>query len=108
MRELKIPPAALKDEARLQPVLAAHQFRDVEELYAAIGVGERLAALVARHFLAADENPHEAGGMGPLAIEGTEGPVIDYARCSSHLPAVQIRGPELGRQPCGDQVWTAC
>src|SRR3546814_8009571 len=73
MRELKIPPAALKDEARLQPVLAAHQFRDVEELYAAIGVGERLAALVARHFLAADENPHEAGGMAPLAIEGTEG-----------------------------------
>ncbi|HEY9545243.1 MAG TPA: bifunctional (p)ppGpp synthetase/guanosine-3',5'-bis(diphosphate) 3'-pyrophosphohydrolase [Solimonas sp.] len=92
MRELKIPPAALKDEARLQPVLAAHQFRDVEELYAAIGVGERLAALVARHFLAADENPHEAGGMAPLAIEGTEGLVLDYARCCYPLPGDEIRG----------------
>lgn len=92
MRELNIRPAALKDEARLQPVLAAHQFQDVEELYAAIGIGERLAALVARHFLAADESPYEAGSMAPLAIEGTEGLVLDYARCCYPLPGDEIRG----------------
>src|SRR3546814_4444880 len=41
---------------------------------------------------AADENPHEAGGMAPLAIEGTEGLVLDYARCCYPLPGDELRG----------------
>src|SRR3546814_16634111 len=39
-----------------------------------------------------DLNPHEAGGMAPLAIEGTEGLVLDYARCCYPLPGDEIRG----------------
>jgi GTP pyrophosphokinase len=92
LRELDVPSSVLKDEARLQPVLKAHQLRDVEELFAAIGVGERLAALVARHFLPEGEGAGLAGGAAPLAIEGTEGLVLDYARCCHPLPGDEIRG----------------
>jgi len=93
LRELNVPASVLKNDARLQPVLAVHQFSDVEELYAAIGIGERLAALVARHFLPEGEAvTGVAGGVAPLAIEGTEGLVLDYARCCYPLPGDEIRG----------------
>ncbi|WP_028081700.1 RelA/SpoT family protein [Solimonas soli] len=92
MRELDVPAAVLKDEARLQPVLKGHQMSDVEELFAAIGTGERLAALVARHFLPEGEAAKQPGHAAPLAIEGTEGLVLDYARCCYPLPGDEIRG----------------
>ncbi|NKF22197.1 bifunctional (p)ppGpp synthetase/guanosine-3',5'-bis(diphosphate) 3'-pyrophosphohydrolase [Solimonas sp. C16B3] len=92
LRELSVPSSVLKDEDRLQPVLAAHQMSDVEELYAAIGVGERLAALVARHFLPEGEAVGASGSAAPLAIEGTEGLVLSYARCCHPLPGDEIRG----------------
>ncbi|MGH8444316.1 MAG: RelA/SpoT family protein [Solimonas sp.] len=92
LRELNVPAAILKDDARLQPVLKAQQFQDLEELFAAIGSGERLAALVARHFLPEGEGARQPGHAAPLAIEGTEGLVLDYARCCYPLPGDEIRG----------------
>ena len=92
LRELKIPMNVLKEEAAA-PVLKAFALRDMEQLYAAIGTGERLAPLVARHFL-----PEQQGGAAiagdamPLAIEGTEGMVLDYAKCCHPLPGDDIRG----------------
>jgi len=92
LRELDVPASVLKEDARLQPVLQAHQMSDVEELFAAIGTGERLAALVARHFLPEGEAAKQPGHAAPLAIEGTEGLVLDYARCCYPLPGDEIRG----------------
>lgn len=92
LRELSIPSSVLKDEQRLAPVLAAHHFTDVEELYAAIGSGQRLAALVARQFLPKEQTDAPQGKPAPLAIEGTEGLVLDYARCCHPLPGDDIRG----------------
>nr|WP_301331420.1 bifunctional (p)ppGpp synthetase/guanosine-3',5'-bis(diphosphate) 3'-pyrophosphohydrolase [Solimonas aquatica] len=93
LRELHVPATVLKDEERLAPVLKAHQLADVEELFAAIGAGERLAALVARHFLPEGTAAQaETGAAAPLAIEGTEGLVLDYAHCCYPLPGDEIRG----------------
>jgi GTP diphosphokinase / guanosine-3',5'-bis(diphosphate) 3'-diphosphatase len=93
LRELSVPASVLKDASRLEPVLTAHKFADIEELYAAVGSGQRLAPLVARHFLPKGASaPEEKSGAAPLAIEGTEGLVLDYARCCYPLPGDEIRG----------------
>ena len=56
MRDLGVPLAKLREDAA-EPVLKAYGLKDVEELYAAIGTGERLAPLVARHFLPDQNSP---------------------------------------------------
>ena len=60
--------------------------KDMDELYEKIGLGERLAPLVARRLLpvgAADQGTHLPA---PLAIAGTEGLLVTYARCCFPLP----------------------
>ncbi|MEQ1438414.1 bifunctional (p)ppGpp synthetase/guanosine-3',5'-bis(diphosphate) 3'-pyrophosphohydrolase [Fontimonas sp. SYSU GA230001] len=92
LRELSVPATVLKDEAQLVPVLQAYKLADVEELFAAIGSGQRLAALVARHFLPKGASDPKEGQAAALAIEGTEGLILDYARCCYPLPGDDIRG----------------
>jgi GTP pyrophosphokinase len=92
LRELNVPASVLKSESLLQPVLRAHKLKDVEELFAAIGSGQRLATLVARHFLPDNQLAEQPSSAAPLAIEGTEGLVLDYARCCYPLPGDEIRG----------------
>jgi guanosine-3',5'-bis(diphosphate) 3'-pyrophosphohydrolase len=92
MRDLGISLAKLREEAA-EPVLKAYGLKDMEELYAAIGTGERLAPLVARHFVPDQNSPNaETSTAAPLAIEGTEGLVVDYARCCRPIPGDEIRG----------------
>ena len=91
LRDLKIPTHVLKDESTV-PVLQALQLKDMEEVYVAIGTGERLAPLVARYFLSEGDSQMTAGEGRPLAIEGTEGLVLDYAHCCYPLPGDEIRG----------------
>ena len=92
MRDLGVPLSKLREEAA-EPVLKAYGLKDMEELYATIGTGERLAPLVARHFLP-DQNSanSDTSTAAPLAIEGTEGLVVDYARCCRPIPGDDIRG----------------
>jgi len=94
MRELNIPLARLKSDAVL-PVLKVYALEDVEDLYLSIGLGQRLAPLVARHFVPAGEGaPHQVTATEtlPLAVEGTEGLVVDYAKCCRPVPGDDIRG----------------
>ncbi|MGQ0697601.1 MAG: RelA/SpoT family protein [Panacagrimonas sp.] len=92
LRELKVPLTALREE-RAEQVLKSFALQDVEELYAAIGTGERLAPLVARRF-ATDANieSSQQSGKTALAIEGTEGLVLDYGRCCFPIPGDPIHG----------------
>ena len=84
--------------------------RDADELYEKIGLGERLAPLVARRL-----HPHKDGGeqaqpsSGPLMIAGTEGLLVSYARCCFPIPNDPImaylsagRGVMIHRQNCGN------
>jgi GTP diphosphokinase / guanosine-3',5'-bis(diphosphate) 3'-diphosphatase len=82
--------------------------KDVDELYEKIGLGERLAPLVARRLIPAA--PTEEGAVGapsPLAIAGTEGLLVGYARCCFPIPYDPIfaflssgRGVVIHRENC--------
>ena len=60
--------------------------KDLDELYEKIGLGERLAPLVARRLLPAGTAEQGAPMAAPLAIAGTEGLLVTYARCCFPLP----------------------
>jgi RelA/SpoT family (p)ppGpp synthetase len=60
--------------------------KDLDELYEKIGLGERLAPLVARRLLPAGTPEQGTPLAAPLAIAGTEGLLVTYARCCFPLP----------------------
>ncbi len=71
-------------------------FKSREGLFADIGIGNRMAMLVARRLV-----PQEEGGgerspekehSKPLAIRGTEGMVVHFARCCRPIPGDAIVG----------------
>jgi guanosine-3',5'-bis(diphosphate) 3'-pyrophosphohydrolase len=84
--------------------------RDAEDLFEKIGLGERLAPLVARRLQPLQEGPDQKPPSGgPLMIAGTEGLVVTYARCCFPIPNDPImaylstgRGVMIHRQNCGN------
>jgi len=60
--------------------------KDLDELYERIGLGERLAPLVARRLLPGSQTEGGSGAPAPLAIAGTEGLLVTYARCCFPIP----------------------
>jgi GTP diphosphokinase / guanosine-3',5'-bis(diphosphate) 3'-diphosphatase len=91
LREFRVPLKRLKG-APLEPVLKLYGLKDVEQLYLSIGLGQRLAPLVARQFVEGAPPQVGASEMQPLAVEGTEGLVLDYAKCCRPVPGDEIRG----------------
>jgi len=97
-------------DARLQEVAIQLGVKDADTMLEQIGLGERLAPLVARRFLPEDAVPGEAlERSGPLAIAGAEGMVISYARCCYPIPNDPImaylssgRGVVIHREACGN------
>ncbi|NKN32961.1 RelA/SpoT family protein [Marichromatium bheemlicum] len=97
--------AAYLDEAKLA---------NLDALLVDIGLGNRLAALVARRLVGAEleelsaEARHEAKAHpGRLAIRGTEGMVVSFARCCRPIPGDTIaaqfspgRGIVVHRSEC--------
>ncbi|HSN70916.1 MAG TPA: bifunctional (p)ppGpp synthetase/guanosine-3',5'-bis(diphosphate) 3'-pyrophosphohydrolase, partial [Steroidobacteraceae bacterium] len=81
-----------------------------EELLEKIGLGERLAPLVARRLLPDGAVPaSESSSKGSLVIAGTEGLVVSYARCCFPIPNDPImaylssgRGVVIHREACGN------
>ncbi len=90
MRELGVSPSRLKGPD-LDAVLELYELEDLEQLLLSIGLGQRLAPLVARHF-AGGEAGKTGGEAQPLAVQGTEGLVVNYARCCHPIPGDDIRG----------------
>jgi GTP pyrophosphokinase len=100
-------------EERLQSVASELNLKSPEELFEHIGLGERLAPLVARRLLPSDADAvtvnAEPSHGAPLAIAGTEGMVVSYARCCFPIPNDPImaylssgRGVVIHREACGN------
>ncbi|MBE0613407.1 MAG: bifunctional (p)ppGpp synthetase/guanosine-3',5'-bis(diphosphate) 3'-pyrophosphohydrolase [Burkholderiales bacterium] len=63
-----------------------------EELFADIGLGKRLAAVVARRLLAASEQSLAEVNAGPIVIRGSEGMAVQFAKCCRPIPGDPIIG----------------
>src|ERR1700761_4460729 len=81
--------------------------KDLDDLYENIGLGERLAPLVARRLLPGTQGEDGAITLAPLAIAGTEGLLVTYARCCFPIPGDPIfaflsagRGVVIHRENC--------
>jgi GTP pyrophosphokinase len=101
---------ALKDvtEAAFASTLGELGMKDRDELFEKIGLGERLAPLVARRLLPTAAEASESGAPPPpLTVAGTEGLLVSYARCCFPVPDDPImaylssgRGIVIHRETC--------
>jgi len=64
------------------------------ELYEQLGLGERLAPIVARLLVDSSADPQGAVStkQSPLIIQGTEGMLVSFARCCYPIPGDEIMG----------------
>jgi len=64
-----------------------------QEILADIGLGKRLAAIVARKLLALSEQPAADGKPpGSIVIRGSEGMAVQFAKCCNPIPGDPILG----------------
>ncbi len=87
-------------EAERAKLLTDIGLRSFDQLLEQIGLGNRMAKLVARLLIAPDEQPSSEGGLaGSLTIKGTEGMVVGFAKCCGPIPddpVVAIFSPGRG------------
>ena len=92
---------------RMNSMLDELGLNNTDELFERIGLGERLAPLVAKMLL---EDPSDTeSDNSPITIAGTENLVIRYARCCYPIPGDEImgylstgRGIVVHRTVCGN------
>ena len=106
------------DPERWVLILSELELKDQETLLADIGLGNRMAALVARRLLldweqdeAASAETEGDDANAPLAVKGTEGMVLSFARCCYPIPGDAIvgvmsagRGLVVHRENCGNAL----
>jgi len=106
------------DERAIAAALGELGMQDRDELFEKIGLGERLAPLVARRLVPAAPGTAVTTFDGeraatipgaPLAIAGTEGLLVTYARCCFPIPGDRIlaflstgRGIVVHREACAN------
>jgi GTP diphosphokinase / guanosine-3',5'-bis(diphosphate) 3'-diphosphatase len=98
-------------KARTGSLLAELGVDDMATLYEQLGLGERLAPVVAGMLAQAGsgDDTEVAARRKPLEIAGTEGLVVNYARCCYPIPGDEIvgfmssgRGVVIHRDTCGN------
>ncbi|MFJ2329458.1 RelA/SpoT family protein, partial [Pseudomonas sp. NPDC087690] len=75
---------------RVKAMLTEYRLELIEDLLEDIGLGNRMAYVVARRLLG--EGEQLPSPEGPLAIRGTEGLVLSYAKCCTPIPGDPIVG----------------
>jgi GTP pyrophosphokinase len=95
------------DAQTLAATLTEFALRDRDELLEKVGLGERLAPLTARLLLPTGTDATQA--HAPLAVAGTEGLLVSYARCCHPIPDDPIiafmsagRGIVIHRDTCAN------
>ena len=83
-------------ENRLAILLKEYRIASYEDLLMDVGMGRRLAVLVARALVTPGEDgpgrPGEEKSMRPLVIKGTEGMVMHFAKCCRPIPGDPVVG----------------
>jgi GTP pyrophosphokinase len=78
---------------RFSRVLEQYRMKDSQELLAEIGLGNRNSSLVAKAMYEIEDDITEFDNSGnPLAIKGTEGMVVSFAKCCRPVPGDAIVG----------------
>tara|TARA_R110002110_G_scaffold205066_7_gene417001 strand:+ start:121429 stop:123546 length:2118 start_codon:yes stop_codon:yes gene_type:complete len=79
---------------RLATLLAGHNYASLDDLLDDIARGNRLPAITAQQLLGDEvtEQLENSGGGNPVAIRGTEGFMVTYAKCCHPLPGDPIEG----------------
>jgi guanosine-3',5'-bis(diphosphate) 3'-pyrophosphohydrolase len=86
--------------ATLERLLAESSAKSMDEVYADIGIGKRMPALVARHIVsllggdiaAVPAQPNNGGELDPVTIYGSEGVAVQLAPCCLPIPGDHIIG----------------
>jgi GTP pyrophosphokinase len=97
------------DPVAVKAMLAEFSLADMDALCERIGLGERLAPLVARRLLPGEAPPNADGTPAPLAVAGAEGLLVTYAHCCYPIPGDDIlaflstgRGIVIHRGTCAN------
>lgn len=81
---------------RVNRLLKQYGFEETEQMLADIGLGGRMAQLVARALMPDEEGKNEGVAGEPslhaLVIKGTEGMLVNYAKCCHPIPGDPIIG----------------
>jgi len=93
-----------------QLLLSELKLESIDQLFEEVGLGNQMAPLIARRL--AVEIPEQSNeDLSPLAIKGTEGMVITYAKCCHPIPGDPIlgflsagRGIVIHRENCNNVV----
>ncbi|MEK9766853.1 MAG: TGS domain-containing protein, partial [Thalassolituus sp.] len=84
------------DSAHVDLVLKETEKESLDQLFEDIGAGNRLAPLLARRLLVANKDTDidlkALQESSPLAIKGTEGLMVSFAKCCSPIPGDPIIG----------------
>jgi GTP pyrophosphokinase len=86
--------------ATVERLLAESSAKSLDELYADIGIGKRMPALVARHIVSLlggdiatlPAQPSNGGELDPVTIYGSEGVSVQLAPCCQPIPGDHIIG----------------
>jgi guanosine-3',5'-bis(diphosphate) 3'-pyrophosphohydrolase len=80
-------------EAQWDKLVRDSNAKSRQEILADIGLGKRLAAVVARQLLSlGNATPPETGPGNPVVIHGSEGMAVQFARCCKPIPGDPIIG----------------
>jgi guanosine-3',5'-bis(diphosphate) 3'-pyrophosphohydrolase len=97
-------------KVRMHSALEELGLKDTAQLFAQIGLGERLAPLTARYLSGLDEQGSSDKGAS-LVIAGTEGMVVSYGKCCYPIPGDDVmgylsagRGVVIHRNTCGNLI----
>jgi len=97
-KELKALGSSLEDvEANMSLLLHDYRLDSYEELLEQIALGNRMSLLVARRLISGqapseEESDENEVSQAKLTIRGTEGMIVNYAKCCRPIPGDAITG----------------
>jgi RelA/SpoT family (p)ppGpp synthetase len=78
--------------SRIDSLIKEYHLQSFDDLLEQLGLGNRLATLVAAALTRDDSGESKAEAIKPIYIKGTEGTVVSFAKCCRPIPGDPILG----------------